>query len=367
MPFEKDPAQGGTDTVETETQSDFDMEAATAEISSELFGQGEAEESKEKPTEGEESSSGTTETADAAASPQPTKEGEDAQKNEGEQKPAAEEENSEAVQATGAPKTWTKAALEKWATIDPVAQAEILKREEDFMRGISGYKQAADLGVRYSKVAEPYAAQLAAHNIDPVQLFQSFAANHYLLSFGQPQQKLEIAATLMRNYGIDLNQLTSYLGDQVIAPVDPEIAALKQEIASLREGQNTFQRQNLDAAAVSIRQQIDEFASDGKHPYFDEVGEHIGKLIESGSVQSLQDAYDTAVYANPVTRQKEVDRLLKEKTDAVAAEEKARLDKIAASTADHVKVNQSNRNGTEPVGTMDETLNETLRTIKSRG
>lgn len=359
MPFEKDPAQGGTDTVDTETQSDFNMEAATAEISSELFGQDDAGDTVEKPTEGEESTSDGTETVDAATSPQPA---------EDETKPVEGEatENSEAVQEVGAPKTWTKAALEKWATVDPLVQQEILKREDDFMRGITGYKAAADLGVRYSKVAEPYAAQLAAHNVDPVQLFQSFAANHYLLSFGNEQQKMEIAANLMNNYGIDLGKLSSFVGEQIIAPVDPEIAALRQELNAIKQGQTAYQQQNVEAARTNLRQQIDEFAADPAHPYFDEVAEHIGKLIETGSAQSLEEAYNTAVYANPETRQKEIDRLMKEKIDAAAAEEKKRLDKIAASTADHVKVNPSNRNGTEPVGTMDETLETTLRTIKAR-
>jgi len=359
MPFDKDPAQGGDKTVTSETQSDFNMEAATAEISSDLFGQGENEDAIEKPTEGEESSSDGTETVDAAASPQPT-EGEEPQTA------AAPEENSAEVQEIGAPKTWTKEALEKWATIDPRVQQEILKREDDFMRGIQGYKQAADLGVRYSKVAEPYMAQLAAHNIDPVQLFQSFAANHYLLSFGQENQKLEIAANLVKNYGIDLNKLTSFIGDQIISPPDPEIAALRKEIADLKQGQAQFQTRSTEAARASLREQIDAFADDPAHPYFNEVAEHIGKLIETGSAQSLEEAYNTAVYANPVTRQKELDRLMKEKTDAAAAEEQKRLDKIAASTADHVKVNPNNRNGTEPVGTMDETLATKLKEIRSR-
>lgn len=347
------------DQKEQETQSDFDMDAAQADISSELFGQGddEGDKSKEDSTEGEqEEASAIVEGVETPPAPQSKEE------------PAATEtETSQEVQEVGAPKTWTKEALADWATIPPRAQQEILKREEDFLRGITQYKQAADVGIRYSQVAQPYAAQLAAHNIDPVQLFQSFAANHYLLSFGQPQQKLELAANLLNNYGINLGQLNEFMGSQALEAPDPEILALRKEINDLRSGIKTTQEVQLSTARESIVSGIDAFANDPAHPYFDEVADDIAALIEKGSVQSLEEAYNTAVYANPVTRQKEIDRLLTEKTNTVAAQEKARLDKIAESTAANVTADPHNRNGTEPVGTIDETLEKTMRAIQARG
>lgn len=350
MPFGEDKEQ--------ETQSDFDMEAAQADISSELFGQGDSEEGKtvEESTEGEGSeATAVVETSvEAPASPQT------------DAAPETEAETSQEVQEVGAPKTWTKEALADWATIPPRAQQEILKREEDFLKGITQYKQAADMGVRYSQVAAPYSAQLAAHNIDPVQLFQSFAANHYLLSFGQPQQKLELAANLLNNYGIDLNQLNAFMGDQDTSAPDPEILALRQEIGQLRSGLQQTNTAQLETVRTSIVAGIDEFASDPAHPYFEEVAGNIAQLIETGSVQSLEEAYNTAVYANPVTRQKEIDRLLNEKASTTAAQEKARKDKIASATAANVTAEAHNRNGTEPVGTIDETLQATYEAIAAR-
>jgi hypothetical protein len=352
MPFDK----------EQETQPEIDLDAAQADISSELFGQGddEDEKSEEASAEGEQGAvSATVEGVETPPAPQ-SKKPEDGEAPSG-------DENSTEVQEVGAPKTWTKEALEKWATVDPVVQSEVLKREEDFLRGITQYKAAADVGTRYSNVAQPYAAQLAAHNIDPVQLFQSFAANHYLLSFGQPQQKLELAATMLNNYGIDLNALNQFMGDRATEAPDPEILALRKEIQELRGGIQTTQQVQLSTARESIVSGIEAFASDPAHPYFDEVADHISELIGNGSVQSLEDAYNTAVYANPVTRQKEIDRLIADKNSTTAAQEQARLDKIAESTAANVTADPQNRDGTEPVGTIDETLEKTMRAIQARG
>ena len=46
------------------------------------------------------------------------------------------------------PKGWKQEALDKFATLDPEIQAEVLQREDDFFKGIEQYKQAA----QYAKV-----------------------------------------------------------------------------------------------------------------------------------------------------------------------------------------------------------------------
>ena len=56
---------------------------------------------------------------------------------------------------------------------------------------------------------------------------------------------------------------------------------------------------------------VDDFAKDPAHPYFDELADEIALQIKAG--KTLQDAYETAVYANPVTRAKELARIQLEK------------------------------------------------------
>lgn len=367
MPFDKD--------IDQETQ-DLDIEAATAEISDDLFGQGgddEGDQGSEGEDEGQSSDGG--ENVDAAEqSSSPTDEGE--KKAEGEEGKVVEGEvveNSEEVQAIGAPKTWTKEELATWATLPKETQealAPILaRREEDFLNGITQYKGAADLGVRYSQVVEPFAPMLAAENIDPVQLFQSFASNHYLLSRGTPQQKIDIAAKLINGYGIPLADLLNHIAeDDSSAPVDPKIAAMEREIQELRGVVTSRTTQEQQIVADRISAEIDTFAKDPANPYFDELANDIQQLFAAGAASTLKEAYEKAVWANPVTRQKELDRMAKEKQSSEQAEEQKRKDKLAKSTADSVDVSsRSRRSDTAPKGTMDDTLSETAAAIAARG
>lgn len=334
-----------------ERNSIVDIDAATAEISSDLFGDEEDDESTiEEPGEGSTSASGVE--------PPP------AQSLEAKE---VTPDNSQEVQEVGAPKTWTKEALEKWTTIDPVVQKEIAKREEDMFRGIEMYKGAAELGQRYDQVVEPYREILKAADIDPVNLFNSFAANHYILSSGTDEQKLELAANLIYGYNIDLGKLVSFMGDRVSEPVDPRIANLEKQISELSRGIDSRSRVESERMHDHLLGEVNTFASDGAHPYFDEVATDIARFIETGYASSLQDAYDKAIFANPATRQKELDRLAAEKVTAAEAEAKSRKDKRQKSMGDHVATTPRNKNGTVPVGSMDDTLEEKMREIESRG
>ena len=350
-----------------EQETQIDMEAATASISEDLFGNDEDEGNVS--AGGPEGDSGAETVETPLAQP---KEGEapSAKEKAPEGEAPTNEETSAEVQAVGAPKTWTKEAVAAWATIPEgdakkIIGAELAKREEDFFRGISGYKAAAELGSRYDQVVEPYRAALAAENIDPVGLFQAFAANHYLLARGTPEQKVELVANLLNGYGIPLEAVASFISDAGVAPVDPEILALRREIAELRSGVTQQFNNQREATLGNLQGQINAFADDGQHPYFDEVAEDIARFVEMGA-ESLQDAYDRAVFANPVTRQKEIDRLTAEALSAKNAEEKTRKDKQSRSMAEHVKTTPTSRNGTVPLGSMDDTLEEKFREISER-
>lgn len=338
------PAQ--EQTIDSNPQPELDTSAAIAEISSELFGQGGEDEVKVPAEQGEVP-------ADAVAvEPPPSGE--------------VEEQNSAEVQALGAPSTWTKEAIAEWSQIPPRSQQEILKREEDMHRGLEQYKGAAEIGQKYEAVAEPYRAMLTAENIDPVQLFNSFAANHYLLSEGSPEQKVELAANMLSHYGVEVTDLIDYIGEQILNPVDPRVAKLEAELNGLKQNFTQQATKSTEAQQQAALSEIEKFAADPAHPYFNELVADVAGLMEAGVAQTLQEAYEKAVYANPVTRAKELERLTAAKKLETDAAEKARKDKLALSTAANVNAHSHQRDGTVPLGSMDDTLNETLAAIQGR-
>lgn len=352
--------------IENQDQTDLDTSAAIADISADLFGQG--------GERGEAENKGQTEAGAEASSAEPTaveappsqqtadKTGQEPSSLAPDQSP----DNSQQVQDIGAPKTWSKEALQDWATLPPRAQQEILKREEDFLKGITMYKDRAEIGDQYEQVISPYKPILQAENIDPVQMFQSFVANHYILSRGTEAQKLELAANMIAGYHIPVDKLLDFIGDRVIEPADPRVSALEAEIRELKNANQSRQQQDQAAIQERLSKEIEAFAQDSAHPYFSELVDDISKLFEIGQATNLQEAYDKAVYLNPTTRQKEIDRLTALKSNSVSAEEQARRDKIAKSTAADLSLDPKSKNGTVPIGSIDDTLAETMARIQGR-
>ena len=339
-----------------ESQPEFDTTSALADISAELFGQGEEGRDaggKEPSAEGQ--AAKVPASTSTAVEPTP---------------PAQTEktaENSSAVQAVGAPETWTKEAIVKWATIDPTVQQEILKREQDIFKGIEEYKGRAEVGDKYSQVVAPYKPILDQEGIDPVQMFQNFTSNHYLLSRGTPEQKTQLGALMVQSYGLDLVAIARHLDAAgTYKQPNPEIQSLQAKINELEKSQQTFSAREQEAAQSRVMQEVNDFAKDPAHPYFDEVVDDIVKFISSGVSTTLQDAYDKAVYANTATRRKELDRLKTDAENSALEKLNKRGQKVAAATAADLRANPKPRSGATPTGTMDETMAETLAAIKQR-
>jgi hypothetical protein len=341
----------------------LDIESALTSISEDLFGQESKEglDGEQPKVEGEP----TPAPKEGEAPPQSDEEKAKAEEEAAAAEKAKSEENSQAVQDVGAPKTWTKEEIAEWATMSPGAKAAVLRREEDMFRGLEQYKEKAELGSRYDAVVEPFRAALAAEQVDPVQLFQSFSANHYLLARGTPEQKLEVATHLVKSYGLDIDAIKARLGNEPV--VDPKVQELERQIAELRGGVEQQQQAQLELKRAEFSKQVESFASDPKNVYFSEVSADIANLLKTGAATSLQQAYDMAVYNNPSTREKEIARITAERIESEKKAEADRVAKAEKAKAANVNSKQKTVDGTVPVGSLDETLNETMASIKARG
>lgn len=343
---------------EIETGEDFDTVSALAEISSELFGQDSKADlaGGESESEGLEPDTEKVLVGDEAPAPKTaTIEGET----------LASEDNSAEVQALGAPKTWTKEALAEWAKIPPLAQQQIMKREEDMFKGLAEYKGRAEVGDRYSEVVQPYDVILKAEGVDPIELFKNFAGNHYLLRRGTQEQKLSVFKNFVDFYRIDIPSLIGMIDNA--AEVDPNTRALRERLDRIEAQNRSAQTAVLEEQRAKVSAEVEAFSSDPANIYFQEVAADVAALLKSRVATTLKDAYERAVYSNPVTRQKELDRLTAEnqtKAQQLTAEQIAKARK---ATGANIDIKPRTKGATVPVGTMDDTLNETMAAIAARG
>jgi hypothetical protein len=258
------------------------------------------------------------------------------------------------------PKTWSKEAAALYASLPELARKEIRKREADALNGITKYKSDAEWAMGVRKAFDPYRATLQTIGVNEAQAIQTLMGIDHTLRYGTPEQKAGAIRQMVKAFGIDPKSLT----EDEPAYTDPAMKPLLEKVSKLEATLTQTQRESYEARRAEAQAQVEAFASDPTHQYFDEVADDISKFIDVG--YSLEEAYDKAVWANPVTRAKEQARLKQE------AEEKVRKDLAEAArgakkaTAANVKASPKEKSATAPIGSIDDTLAETLNEIRSR-
>jgi hypothetical protein len=270
--------------------------------------------------------------------------------------PEVTEPSEISPEAWAPPNTWKKGAAEKLRNADPEIQAEVARRESDFHRGIEQYKEAATFGHAIDRAISPYMGTLQQLGVTPDVAISELMKTDQVLRYGSQQDKIAMFHKLAQSYGIDVNQAASYEAPYV----DPQVSALQQQVSQM---QNYFSQQNQMATQQqeqALYSEIAQFAAKPEHKHFDSVRGHMHALLQAGQADTLEGAYEQAVFANPQTRA----LVLAEQQAAqrAAAAEKAQAAKKAAS------VNVRSRSPapqTAPVGTMDDTIRGFLRAIQS--
>ena len=348
MSFEAAEESGPTDVASGSSESGeinagFDMEAAADSIAADIFPESEAESTED----GEEG----TDRPDAEYEKKPTQT----------TKPA-EESTKQESEPVAAPRTWRKEAAEAFAALPDVIKAEVLKREEDIHKGIGQYKEDATYAQRIKGMIQPYAETFRQAGVDPMVQVQDLLGAHITLSTKGPEERLQAFAQLANDYGVDLGELLD-----VGTNTPPEVLSLRQELNSLKSTLANVSQTQLGAKQAEVAASVETFAKDPANQYFDEVANDIAVLLERGVVETLAEAYEKAVWMNPAVRAKENARQL-EDTQAKAKE--AATKKVAEAKkalAANVKSKARSGSATTPLGSIDDTLTETMANIRARG
>jgi predicted nucleic acid-binding Zn-ribbon protein len=254
-----------------------------------------------------------------------------------------------------APKSWAKEHHERWGKLDGDTQGYIELREKQFLDGLEQYKGDAGYAKQMREVTAPFAELLQSQGVEETQAVNYLLSAHRALTTGSPEQRAEMYAQLGRDLGIGQPQQQD--------PNDPLID-LRKKVESLESDRQATQQRFQQERRQKADLETSTFAADPANAYFNDVAPDMVQLVKSG--MSLKDAYETAVYRNPVTRQKEIDRL---QTEAAAkSTEKAKTEAEAAkrATSTNVRGARTQAAPTEPKGSMEDTMHDTLKRIRAR-
>ena len=250
------------------------------------------------------------------------------------------------------PKSWAKEQHEHWTKLTPEAQDYIALREKQMLDGLEQYRGEAGFGKAMREAVQPYQEVIRAAGVDAPTAVKTLLDAHYKLVSGTPEQKQALMAEIAQNYGVTLDGVS----------VPPEYASIKQEVSHLRSLLEQQVRSGQEAARSKIEREVEVFAS--KHPHFDEVADDIIAQLQAGA--DLDTAYEKAIWANPATRHREIDRLRKESEDKLIERKKAEAAAARKATVANVRSRDTAGTPTEPLGTMEDTMKETLNSIRAR-
>jgi hypothetical protein len=251
------------------------------------------------------------------------------------------------------PNTWKKDTAALFAALPEPVKQEIHRREEDFHKGISQYKDAAAFGHSMFEDIAPHFDAMRQLGGTPKEVVRDVMNAWRSLATGTAEQKRATLLQLANGYGINLAESAPPSYESQAAP---EIAPVLQRLQHLESTIQESQRARAEAEHAERVSQAQKFLNDPSREHIDLVFDDMLALVRGGIDPDT--AYNKAVWAHPEARAK-----LLAKQDA---ERKAREAAEAAAARKAAAVNVQRR-GTPPAkpvtGSMDDTIRQTLRNL----
>jgi hypothetical protein len=195
-----------------------------------------------------------------------------------------------------APASWRAEAKAKWAELPAEVRSEVERRETEVRQLAGRMDSERQAGRVFSEVINPYLPIIRQQNIDPARLITDLLQTSYVLNTADPAKKAQTLAMIADQYGIDMDAAYQYRGQHQALPAhDPA----QQQIAAVPDVATQVEQVLLQR---EVAREVEEFRANPANKYIDEVEPYMQALLQSGLANSLQDAYNQAMYARPDLR-----------------------------------------------------------------
>lgn len=269
-----------------------------------------------------------------------------------------------AVTPTDAPQSWSAEDKAVFAKAPPDVQKVLLRREaeRDNLLTQKSQKFADDTKEieAYRPVIAPIAAEAARYGMPAHVAIKQLYDRHQDIAQNGIEGLKRVAAV----YGLSLS------GEPETAYTDPETAALKSELQTVKQTVTSWQQQQAKQVETQIFGEIDsvrlEKAKDGSlvRPHFDALFDDIIPIVASLKAKNpswshaklTTEAYDRASRANPeIWGKLEGERKAKEKAEA-EKEAKEAAAKAKKSASNNTRGSTAHPGGDGAKKSMDDTM-----------
>lgn len=258
-----------------------------------------------------------------------------------------------------APKSWNAAEKAEWAAMTQGQRAAVHRREEDFHKGIDGYRGKATNFDALHAVIAPHAEVIRQSGQNAIENIGGLLSFQRTLYSGSDQEKVHTLLQIASNVGINPQAIVDGLNNPRSAPAqDPRYDTLARELQQTREMLSQVQR-------APIETQISSFFADSKNEFVSDpdVQKHMQILIEGGVTKDLKVAYDKACKLSDT-----VQATLDARKQQEQAKQRADLAaKAAKASSINVRTRGATPAGQAAKGTMEDTARSALLEIRARG
>ena len=198
------------------------------------------------------------------------------------------------------PQGYSAVVKEKWNTLPPEVQADLVRREEDFHKMVTARDGELNLGREIKDVITPYMPIIQAEGSTPKETINNLLNTAYVLRTGRPEQKQHIVRAICEQYDIPVEGLVRQQ-----EYVDPTVAQLQQELAALRQQADPnvlFSQLQEQQERANIHREADAFVRDPANIYFEKVKPYMAAFLTNGDARNYKEAYDMACQAHPEVR-----------------------------------------------------------------
>jgi hypothetical protein len=277
--------------------------------------------------------------------------------NEGDGEPVEEavEESPEnepidEIKVKAAPSSWAKDKHETWNGIPDDAKEYIELREQQMLDGIQQYRDGFQYAQYIDQAISPYREVIQASGGDEATAIINLFEHHKAITEGSLEKRQQAF--------IDIGIATGLIPRENAQKVDPMVSQLQQEINAIKQKEQQRQAQHESRVRQETLLHVEQFSKD--KPDFHELSDSIAEFIKIG--HTLESAYEQAKWANPNTRSAEIERINAERT----AKHQQEAIKAKKSSAINIKPSMSQGKPNSPVGTWDDTMQETLARLKQK-
>jgi hypothetical protein len=263
----------------------------------------------------------------------------------------AEKVIEQAKPAVEAPVSWSAEMKAKLASLPP-EHADVIKyatqRDKEQGDAIARAGQQIKAFEPIGKVIEQFSHVFQKNGLQPHDGIARMMAVNEMLEANPKAAIAEIA----KAYGVNLQGET----EQNASPENARVAELEAKLAKVESHLTAQQRQQMQADNDALAREIADFAK-GK-PHFESVRKVMAGLMQSGAAETMQDAYEKAIYADPTIRQSLQVDAQKAAEDKRKADEAERVAKAKKAAGVNVKSSPGQSNHAR---TLDDDLREIAR------